>query len=87
MFKKYTYGSLAEELPISEPFYTENYNELITAAGFNPQDEEVTLCELIEEWNGHDTGSLVVTGLQVEGHRFAVKSPPTADEVRENLGF
>ena len=47
-------------------------NDIVTAAGFDPEDEEVTVCDLAEEWNGHPAGSLVVTELTVRGHSFAV---------------
>ena len=45
-------------------------------AGFDPDDEELTLCELAEDWNGHPKGARVLTGLQVEGHPFAVEERP-----------
>ena len=46
--------------------------DIVKAAGFDPEDEEVTVCDLAEEWNGHPAGSLVVTELTVCGHSFAV---------------
>jgi len=70
-FKKYIYNQ-PELLPLSEPFYLENYDEIVTDAGFNPQDEEVIMCELTEDWNDHSVGSLVITGLTVTGHPFTI---------------
>lgn len=44
----------------------------ISSAGFNPNDEELVIGELTEEWDHNPTGSLVISGLSVEGHPFTV---------------
>jgi hypothetical protein len=43
------------------------------AAGFEPDDEEAGFGALTDDWNGHKAGALVVSGLTVEGHPFAVE--------------
>lgn len=74
VFKQYTYGSTSASLPVSESFCPVNYDELVRVAGFDPNDEEIVVCELEEDWNGHKVGALVVTGMMVAGHKFAVQS-------------
>ena len=48
------------------------WNEVVKTAGFDP-DEELTICELGQDWNGHRRGSLVVIGLVAEGRSFAIE--------------
>jgi len=83
MFKKYTYGNNPNELPLSEPFYIEGYDEFITNAGFEPNNEEVILCELTKEWNGYTKGTKVITGIQLAGCPFVVE---VKDELKVIFG-
>lgn len=71
-FRHYTYGNNPGTLPLDCDGYIEGYDEICTAAGFNPEDEEVNVCTLTEDWNNHPAGSIVVTGLTTAGHPFAV---------------
>ena len=65
---------LDDEVFANEPGdHEELWNEIATAAGFGPNDEELTICELGRDWNGHRRGSLVVIGPVAEGHSFAVE--------------
>ena len=47
--------------------------EVLVAAGFDPEDEEAGIYRLSEPWGGRPAGALVVSGLVVEGHHFAVE--------------
>jgi hypothetical protein len=67
-FAKYTYGVASDSLPISESFYAENYDKVVSAAGFD--SENLIVGELTEDWNGHGVGSMIVTGLTTDGHPF-----------------
>ena len=49
------------------------WNEVVAAAGFDPGDEGLTICELSRDWDGHRRGSLVVIGPVAEGRPFAVE--------------
>ena len=68
-FKKYIYGN-NPELPIDCEGYIEGYDEICILAGFNPEDEEVNVCTLSEDLNGHLKGHIVVTGLTEKGYLF-----------------
>jgi hypothetical protein len=48
-------------------------DEEIKSAGFDLNDEEISLCRLAQDWNGHPRGARVVTGLTVQGYPFAVE--------------
>ena len=50
-----------------------DWRKTIEAAGFDPDDEELAISLLARDWNGHKRGSLVVHGLLVEGHPFAIR--------------
>lgn len=67
---KYTWSNTPSLVPLRAADLWDE--EVVVAAGFDPQDSEVTVTDLAEAWNGHPAGSLVVTELTVEGHRFAV---------------
>ena len=67
---KYVYGTDPSLVPLSDSDGWDD--EIIKAAGFDPNDEEVAVCTLVEDWNGHKEGATVVTGCTVEGHPFAV---------------
>ena len=68
--KRYVFGNNPENVPLSGQTW---WNDgLIWLAGFDPDDEEITGCELAADWNGHAKGALVVTGLISQGHPFAV---------------
>lgn len=72
-FHQYKYDNSPLLLPLNvESDPDVDWDTTVAAAGFNPGDEEVSICTLSATWNGHPAGSLVVTGLAVEGHRFAV---------------
>ena len=71
-FKKYTYGNKPELLPLSESFGLVDDEKIISLAGFDPHDEEVTMCELADDWNGHPIGSLVITGITISGCPFTI---------------
>lgn len=45
---------------------------VVRKAGFNPRDEELAMAYLRKPWNGHPAGSIVVYGLIVRGHPFAI---------------
>ncbi len=70
--KKYrhNFGTVHRGLPLNEEMFWDE--EVVIAAGFDPEDEEVVVKELAVEWNGHPAGSYVVMGATVEGHTFAV---------------
>lgn len=57
-FRRYNYVN-PSKLSLNESFYADNYDNIISAAGFDLEDDEIVLCELKEEWNGHPSGSLV----------------------------
>lgn len=70
------------ELPLSDETFANDrgdgdqaawWDEVIELAGFSPEDEELAIGELAEDWNGHARGALVVVGLAVAGHPFAVE--------------
>lgn len=75
-FKDYIYGTEPENLPfmvdegISD---SEVYQKIVSEAGENPDDPNITICKLSENWNGHQKGSLVVTDLSIQGYRFHVR--------------
>lgn len=71
-FKKYVYGNNPEMLPIDCDGYIEGYDEYCIEAGFNPDDEEVNVCTLSDDWNGHKKGSIIVTDIMVQGSEFAI---------------
>jgi len=56
-----------------------DWDATMTAAGFDPTDDRVGIGFLIEDWNGHRPGSLVVSAATVTGHPFAVSDDPDAD--------
>lgn len=67
---KYTYGNAPNQVPLRA---ADLWNDdVVAAAGFDPDDSDVTVTDLAEDWHGHPAGSLVVTGLTCEGHPFAV---------------
>lgn len=71
-FKHYTYSD-PSFLPVDFDGYLPGYDAYCKAAGFDPEDDEVNVGMLTEEWNGHPAGSVVVSGLTTEGHPFAVE--------------
>lgn len=52
----------------------QDWDEMVTAAGFDPEDEEVGCGLLLESWNGHPAGAVIISGLTVTGHPFAVST-------------
>ena len=77
-FTRYTYGAAPDSLPVDwtgELDVPTRWDEIVSSAGFDPDDEEVGIGYLTENWNGHDAGALVVSGATVTGHPFAVESP------------
>ena len=78
MFTIYKYGNTPNALPVQFSNELENpsqWDEIVTDAGFDPDDEEVSVGYLVRDWNGHKAGTLVVSGATVTGHPFAVESP------------
>lgn len=87
-FKRYVYGNTPELVPVNDESvglplgpgedtiedFEKKWGETLLAAGFDPDDEEITVVELAEDWEGHPAGSLVVTGCTVEGHPFAIET-------------
>jgi hypothetical protein len=49
-----------------------DWTEAVTAAGFDPEDEDISWGVLDEPWNGHPEGAVVISGNIVEDHRFVV---------------
>lgn len=70
IWKQYTFGPCPNLLPIAE---TDWDTAAVKAAGFDPEDEEVSVCELTDEWNDHPRGSRVVLGMTATGHPFAIE--------------
>jgi len=86
-FKQYTYF-VPSELPVTfddDAMWRLNpdgmrraqtlTDEEWQAAGFDPEVEEAGIGMLTEAWNGHPVGAIVLSGLTVEGHPFAVEQP------------
>ena len=75
-FLRYVY-TRPDALPLDEEnppaVGGEDFVAACEAAGFDPDDEEITACRLAAAWNGHPAGAVVITGLTVEGHPFAVE--------------
>ena len=73
-FARYTYSD-PDVLPVNwdDGIDGQGFVLAALAAGFDPNDEETGAGRLTEEWNGHAAGALVVSGLTVEGHPFAVE--------------
>ena len=55
----------------TEPTWPEDAE--ISAAGFDPEDHEVSITTLAEDWNGHPKGSRVIGTLALRDHSFAVE--------------
>jgi hypothetical protein len=74
-YARYVYGPGAER-PAAEEAATIglDVDAAARAAGFDPEDPDLWVGRLTEEWDGHAAGALVVSGLAVEGHPFAVES-------------
>jgi hypothetical protein len=72
---RYTYLQ-PHDVPLADGDCEDWDEAAVVAAGFDPADEEVSICTLTEEWNGHPAGSRVVTTLTVSGHPFAVEVAP-----------
>lgn len=72
-WKKYTYGTCPNLVPL-EQAGIEDWDATVSSTGENPEDEEISICRLTDDWNNHPKGSLIVTGLTVEGHPFYVQS-------------
>ena len=79
LFKLYTYSN-PNNLPVEEGNSYTPDEELLESLGFSPEDEELWLGTLTEDWNGRAKGSTVISGLTCEGHPFAVENvPPGCD--------
>lgn len=72
-FKNYTWGTKPELIPVNWDDNGGNFKGYCKAAGFDPEDEDNGIGRLTENWNGHKKGSVVVSGLTVQGHSFAVQ--------------
>jgi len=68
--KRYTY-STPSLLP-AEFGHEWPGDDVVAAAGFAPDDSEVEIGRLTETWGGHPAGSIVISGLMIEGHPFTV---------------
>jgi hypothetical protein len=51
----------------------DDYDPVVSAAGFDPDDEEIGMGRLTADWHGHQAGVLVVSEATCEGHGFAVE--------------
>lgn len=73
-FTRYTYSN-PHTLPVNwaRGVGGADFIAAVARAGFDPNDDEVSTGELTRDWNGHRRGALVVSGLLVEGHPFAVE--------------
>ncbi len=56
---------------------------VLIAAGFSPDDEEISASSLSHDWNGHKAGDVVVHGLNASGHPFAVLTVEEAEDWRK----
>jgi hypothetical protein len=57
--------------------YQTDVQDIITAAGMDPADDEVVVGMLTHAWNGHAAGSFVVSGPIAPGLPFAVSLTDT----------
>lgn len=75
-FTSYVYAQ-PEAIPTTEEGRAvpqgDRYLKAVRAAGFDPEDPEVSMVRLSAAWNGHRKGALVVTGLTISGYPFAVQ--------------
>mgnify|MGYP005869050279 CR=1 FL=1 len=71
-FKRYTINNPDAVRELIGDEASVDWKETIKAAGFDPDDEELAISHLARDWNGHQRGALVVHGLLVEGHPFAI---------------
>jgi hypothetical protein len=79
-FDTYTYSTNPDMLPVNwEESMVDDYDEIVKSAGFNPEDEEVSVGYLKKDWNGHQKGAIVVSEMTEEGHSFAVENIYTED--------
>jgi hypothetical protein len=78
--RRYRYNR-PEMLPVDWDYeFDGDWDAMLELAGmersgireFGYDDEEISIGLLTEEWHGHPAGSLVVSGLLVEDHPFAV---------------
>lgn len=80
---RYRYGNTPGNVPLDDVSDVglpagQTWEEICCACGFDPDDEEVFMTCLTADWSAtgrqpvHHAGDYVVTGLQVEGHPFAV---------------
>lgn len=73
-YRKYTYAN-PEALPLEDSSVGDFPDDaLLASLGFDPNDEELTISELAEAWNGHKAGARVISGIFVEGAPFAVEN-------------
>lgn len=78
-FDRYVYNQ-PSELPVEYDIWfklpdgCDDLGDVIAAAGLDPDDEEIGVGLLEEQWQGHVAGCIVVSGLTVEGHPFAVET-------------
>lgn len=75
-FKQYTWTSFDAANMASDAVnwdaYPMDWEALVTAAGMDPDDDEIGVGTLTEAWNGHPEGALIVSGLTTAGYPFAV---------------
>lgn len=81
-FTRYVYDNTPHLLPADGPEPAGDWQQIVRTAGFDPADEELAWATLSAPWNGHPAGSIVVTELTVEGHRFAVEDRSPGPEKR-----
>lgn len=68
-------GVFTTDIPEINPSNTPkgwDYERFIEAAGFDPADEEINICVLIEAWGGYVEGTLIICGCTVEGHDYTI---------------
>ena len=69
----YVYSNSTKLVPLSddEPDNID-FHTACKLAGENPDDEELSLCTLGEDFECFPAGSPVLTGYQVQGHNFYI---------------
>ncbi len=71
-FHVYTYYH-----PEAVPFQRSDLwdKDMIAAAGFDIQKDDVNFGILTRSWNGHPAGSIIITGPRKVGEKFAIEIP------------
>lgn len=73
--QQYRWGNTPDLVPVEWTDAGVDYAAAVEAAGWSADDDEVDIGRLRDTWNGHPRGSVVLSGLRVEGHPFVVLPP------------